>query len=132
MAEQQKRKPSPAPTITMAGQQQQFYANMPLESPLFLPIMPVSCSLVAGRAVLAWSTLASDSLTLLGHLVRQVDPSPTTGLQHLIPPLFGNQQGRQAMGNHAGAGVGGMPAGALPGQMPSPVRARLIATILIA
>ncbi|WIA44438.1 hypothetical protein OEZ86_007194 [Tetradesmus obliquus] len=77
----------------MAGQQQQFYANMPLESPLFLPMMPV-------------------------------DPSPTTGLQHLIPPLFGNQQGRQAMGNHAGAGVGGMPAGAVPGQMPSPVSSR--------
>jgi hypothetical protein len=36
------------------------------------------------------------------------------------------------MGNHAGAGVGGMPAGALPGQMPSPVRAKLVATMLLA
>eukprot|EP00882_Tetradesmus_deserticola_P017987 GHRQ01019298.1.p1 GENE.GHRQ01019298.1~~GHRQ01019298.1.p1 ORF type:complete len:345 (+),score=110.01 GHRQ01019298.1:151-1035(+) len=77
----------------MAGQQQQFYASMPLESPLFLPMMPV-------------------------------DPSPTTGLQHLIPPLFGNQQGRQALGNHAGAGFAGMPAGAV-GQMPSPVASRV-------
>jgi hypothetical protein len=57
MAEQQKRKPSPAPTINMAGQQQQFYANMPLESPLFLPIMPVSRISEASKAVLAWSTL---------------------------------------------------------------------------
>jgi hypothetical protein len=129
MDEQQTRKPSSTPTINMAGQQQQFYANMPLESPLFLPIMPVSCNLEANTACWAWSTLCSDSLTLLGHRVHQVDPSPTTGLQHLIPPLFGNQQGRQAMGNHAGAGVGGMPAGAVPGQMPSPVRTRRDAAI---
>jgi hypothetical protein len=45
MDEQQTRNASNTPTITMAGQQQQFYANMPLESPLFLPIMPVSFSL---------------------------------------------------------------------------------------
>lgn len=78
MAEQQ-TDPGQAAPQQLALQQLQaanYYGNMPLESPLFLPIMPV-------------------------------EPSPTTGIQHLIPPLFQGNAGRQAVGGGHGAGIAG-------------------------
>lgn len=44
-----------------------------------------------------------------------MEPSPTTGIQHLIPPLFQGNAGRQAVAGGREAGIGGT-------QLPSPVR----------
>lgn len=94
-----------------------YYANMPLESPLFLPIMPVGVSTAFKHdcvdldCSLTWAALP-------GPARAQVEPSPTTGIQHLIPPLFQGNTARQVVAGGRDAGIAGA-------QLPSPVRARL-------
>lgn len=93
-----------------------FFGTMPMDSPLFLPVVPVhpvdlTC---CGRA-------EDECLNDSRCFCSQVEPSPTTGIQHLIPPLFQHTATRHAMGVQAGSSgkASADPGPASP--LPSPV-----------
>ena len=58
------------------------------ESPVFLPVLTVRGN------DLSWALTAS-----YGVPVAQIEPSPTTGIQHIIPPLFHGSAARLTLAN---------------------------------
>lgn len=105
---------APGPMSLQQLQAANYYASMPLESPLFLPILPVRPGRRSNTRAWTWTGLDCGSCTAPPH-APQVEPSPTTGIQHLIPPLFQGNAPRQVVGGGRDAGIG-------PAQLPSPVR----------
>lgn len=62
------------------------------ESPVFLPVLAVRKARRDRREKVALTRHD-------GHLGLQIEPSPTTGIQHMIPPLFHGSAARATLAN---------------------------------